>query len=137
MLMLAACTKVNDPFVGHCIRGTLYHDAELQQPAVGDTLIFREVNCYRPVAASGKYLGWAVTDSHGRWAFSYVRGFDNTYQEMPSAKIPYRIMIIHYGEILYYDTPNTPDTLQLYPGCWTAPWSEDDPQPIPDEPENC
>lgn len=128
VLLFASC----DPYSEHVVRGTLYQDVDMLVPAANDTLIFRETD-WEGRDAQSTYLGWAVTDSHGRFGFSYIRNLDNPYQQRPGTKMTvqeYYLIIIHHDDTLYYGNANTlRDTLQLYPGCWTAPWAYDQPQP--------
>ena len=76
-LLFAAC---GEEFAEYNLHGTLYTSADLLTPAVGDTLDFYEmnndsyyiVNGVGTYYSTGKWLGWAVTDHQGRWAFSFI-----------------------------------------------------------------
>lgn len=137
-LLFAACGK---DYSYHEVKGTVYVNENMQTPKVNDTLTFRETNSGGPTAWS-KYLGQAVTDQHGRFAFSYIRNLDNPYQQSPAAKFQkeeYFLIIIDCdGDTLYYGNTSPSDKLELYPGCWSPWWSNDDPEPEPEpapEPE--
>lgn len=132
LMLFAACKEYSE----HVVRGTLYTDSTMTTPIAGDTLTFRESTDMDRYAGS-KYLGQAVTDAHGRWAFQYIRGLDNPYMQQPAdAKfqmVEYYLLITCGNDTLSWEFAGTyngssSDTLNLWPGKWQHPfwW---DPQP--------
>ena len=113
MLLLASCSDYST----HVLRGTLYEDATMGTPLSGRTLDFYEHEAYSDLAENGKYLGSAVSDDQGRWAFMYTRNVDNPHYPAPAAKlsiIEYMVLIVSAGDTLYFGYANR--DLNLYPG---------------------
>lgn len=106
------------------MKGVLCTDATKTVPAVGDTLAFYQKVEY-DFDSEGGYLGYAITDAEGRWAFAYENGIDNPYKgPEPKLSIELYTLLIRCGnDTLYtgsYDSPSEVlDT--LYPGCWERP----------------
>ena len=128
-LLFTACNDYSE----HFVRGTLYADSTKTTPIAGDTLVFRESDYYIDPDADSKYLGYAVTDNRGRWAFKYIRGFDNPYMQEPAgaklSMIEYFLLIIHGNDTLYWGhAGSNMENIDIWPGCWQHPswW---DPEP--------
>ena len=118
-LLLSAC----NPYSEHVIRGTLYADSTQTTPLADKTLNFYEGEAYYDFNGF-KYLGHAVSDTQGRWAFQYIRGLDNPYQQSSGAKLSmteYEILITCDGDTLYSGSPDA-QNITVYPGCWQNPY---------------
>ncbi len=122
VLLCAAC----DPYYERAMKGTLYNDSTLSTPLAGATLNFYEGEVVYRVdyADFDNYLGQAVSDAQGRWAFQYIHNFNNPYQQSNAkmSKIEYGVLITCNGDTLYVGSGNDQTALKLYPGCWHNPF---------------
>lgn len=118
--LLGAC----QPYSDHVIKGTLYSDSTLTTPIAGDTLTFLETDdVYRE--AEGKYLGQAITDERGRWAFKYTRNLDVPANGAKLQLTEYYLLIHDSSDTLYWEPVGRSNSdegkIMIYPGCWKAP----------------
>lgn len=122
VLLLAGC----DPYYERTMKGMLYTDSTMSSPLAGATLNFYEGEVvYRAdYDEFDNYLGQAVSDAQGRWAFQYIHGFDNPYQQSNAkmSKIEYGVLITCNGDTLYVGTGYNQTAMRLYPGCWHNPY---------------
>ena len=113
VMLLASCADYST----HVLRGTLYEDSTMSTPLSGRTLDFYEHEEYSDFYGNGKYLGSAVSDEQGRWAFMYTRNMDTPHYPAPAEKlqvIEYLVLIVSAGDTLYFG--QTERNLNLYPG---------------------
>lgn len=100
----------------HVLKGTLYADSAHTIPAAGDTLTFRAGTRFD----YDRYLGQAITDAQGRWAFQYIQNFANPHQnETETSSFYDEVLIKHGADTLYTGWPDRNDII-LYPGCWES-----------------
>ena len=80
-MLISAC----EGYTERMVQGTMYTDNTLTVPAVGEWLSFYETTdiCLN---AETHYLGRAVTDGEGKWAFQYIHNLDNPYRDENLAK---------------------------------------------------
>lgn len=121
VLLCAGC----DPYYERAMKGTLYTDSTMIAPLAGATLNFYEGEVvYRAdFDEFDNYLGQAVSDARGRWAFQYIHNFDNPYQQSNSklSVVEYGVLITCNGDTLYVGNGST-QNLKVYPGCWHNPY---------------
>ena len=120
LLTIGGCNK---SYMEHEYRGILYSDSTLSSPLAGAELSFYEAHDrYDDYIKDGKYVGFAKTDSDGKWAFSYVENYDNPY--MIETKLSYYyyllVAVVYEGELLAL-VGDTNELMRLYPGCYNRP----------------
>ena len=100
----------------HVLKGTLYADSAKTKAAAGDTLVFRAGTRYD----YDRYLGQAITDAKGRWAFQYIQNFANPHQNETETGTYYREVLIKHGDDTLYTGRPDRSNIMLYPGCWKS-----------------
>ena len=125
--LLCSC----NPYHEHVLKGTLYSDSTLTTPLAGDTLTFHDGE---DLYDCDNYLGQAVTDQRGRWAFQYVTNLESPNAARTGAKFSmaeYWLVIVCGDDTLYagdgWDATRTNKT--FYPGCWTDPFRRHNTEP--------
>lgn len=125
ILTLVGCAR---QYQEETVRGVLYSDSTLTTTITDAELNFWELyyDDYPVYKSEGKYLGYAKTNREGKWAFSYIKHFDNPYMTERKFKRIYPHFAVEYdGKLIYVDEYNSASLMELYPGCWENPFDID------------